>query len=113
MIFAVAGCATTMDRFEQPSAAYACAADLMEVEAPGPLPEVIWVDDLFYVGGVLAQGSYVVETNTIKVRRDFHEGVKTLVHEMTHALQAQFDRELSQPEAREAERRINECINLY
>lgn len=116
----LSGCTALLDdsdmaRLEKPAAAYECAAFLAGVETPGPVPTVIWRD-----GAWLAEvrgswkwvnGTYDPRTNTINVRRDF-SAAKTMVHEMTHALQAHLGEPFNEAEAQKAANWIRDCINF-
>lgn len=117
---ALSGCSGMFDdsdyaRFEQPGPAYKCAAYLMRVEAPGPVPNVVWHDrywrNNYYGGSRWADGEYVAETNTIHVRLSFR-GAQTLVHESVHAIQFQRGEEYNEWEARKVERWFSNCPNF-
>ena len=75
---------------------YDCALSRMRVDAPGPVPEIRWVNSPWrnYYGQI-ALGAYIEETNVIYVvhRRNSTE---VIVHEMAHAIAAQLGEEISE-----------------
>ena len=115
-IIAIAGCAALLDdsdakRLSLPGPAYACAAYLMGVDAPGPVPTVAYHDTFWQTdehGSDWLKGQYIPETNTVHVRVNYrlHE---TLTHEMVHAVQHQLGEQYGEAEAQKHSRWVGDC----
>ena len=97
---------------EQSASDYACAAFLMGVDAPGPVP-VVYLRDGMWMNedGEWVNGEYFPGANLALVRR-FYDTEETTVHELTHALQKQRDEAFNQFEADKAERWLRDCRNF-
>ncbi len=105
-LFLLVGCASTENYNMTPAEAYSCAAEIMGVTPPGPVPPVeyrygYW-EALLKEGPTLVRGTYNGRSRVITVAIE-RESYKTLVHEMVHALQRQLGRPISEAEAYESE----------
>lgn len=121
LILALTGCAALLDdsdyaRLEQPEVAYACAAYLMRVDAPGLAPRVVEVDskwiNTYATGQQWVRSEYAWETNTIYIFPTMHDYARDLGHEMAHAIQYQLGEEFNEWEAKKVGRWIGDCVNF-
>ncbi len=103
---ALAGCVSTEDYNMTPAEAYSCAAKTMGVDAPGPVPTVVYrygFWEVYLRGGLtLVQGTYSRRSRVVTVTIS-RKTNKILVHEMVHAIRHQLGRPISEVEAYESE----------
>ncbi len=109
-LFLLVDCASTEDYSMTPAEAYSCAAEIMGVTPPGPVPPVeyrygYW-EALLKEGLTLVRGTYNKRSGVVTVTIE-RESYKTLVHEMVHALLHQLGKPQSEDIADDAETLIS------